>query len=303
MTIVCCWLDESYGRRRLTAIADARAATKDATGKWHPLSETTTKLFKVTARCYTMDTFSAEIATWRDPYYQTEIAICFAGYCFEAQSIISLLSRCLEQLVTEETLHPKPEPLKIVEVVREIMARYFKGHSLRAQQFVELLMFGFCPTTGEPWVGIVRNMGGTEPSAAEFNQPVLPDDFFAIGDVAANKSFRSKVDDLRQRIGRHARGLKTGDGEDAKFEHAVERERHKSAGTKIVEELTLEKLDDDFSSTVGGVLQKMELYQVGDTGVASFSRDDRPHILDGLPSVSGVGLVYIPIGETMGKMK
>jgi hypothetical protein len=45
MTIICCWLDESYGRSRLTAIADARAAYKDEKDEWKPLTETTTKLF------------------------------------------------------------------------------------------------------------------------------------------------------------------------------------------------------------------------------------------------------------------
>jgi hypothetical protein len=146
----------------------------------------------------------------------------------------------------------------------------------------------------------VVHTGDEQTNIAQFAQPVEAKDFFAIGDVAQNKAFLDRVHDFRKRIAKHANELRQGKGEHAQFEHELETAHHKSADKKIIEELTLDTLDDEFSRTVGGVLQKIEVYQDGSTAVVSFSRDDHHHILDGLPSVGTPHLIYIPIGEKMG---
>lgn len=302
MTIVCCWLDESYSRRRITAIADARAAVQDGTGNWTPLSDTTTKLFRMSVKCHSMESFCTEVATWVEPYFQTEVGIGFAGYCFEALTVIALLSRALEQLVDTNGTNSRPEPQGIANLAREIMERYFKGHTNSAQHAVQLLIFGFCPSTSEPWCGTIERRPNQSAAVSCFVRPMTMERFCAIGDVAKQNEFRTKVDDLRSRIAKHRDDLKPGMEDDAAFNHALEVARHQSADKKIIEELTLEKLESEFSTTVGGVLQKAEVYPTTDgAAVLSFSRDDQGFLLDGLPWVSPDGLGYVPIGEKMGR--
>lgn len=100
MTLVCCWLDQSYSRERITAIADARASFKDASGRWHVLVETTTKLLPVTVRCHRLSDFDPATSQLAKPYRTTEVVIGYAGYCFEALSIIEMMRRCCGQLLT-----------------------------------------------------------------------------------------------------------------------------------------------------------------------------------------------------------
>jgi hypothetical protein len=107
VTLVCCWLDNSYGRYRITAVADSRAA-EFRDNEWHPHSEQTVKLFRVPVNCYRANDFVYETASWQNPYFQTEVALGFAGYCFEAMTIISLFSRAMEQLVSQNG-EPRPD--------------------------------------------------------------------------------------------------------------------------------------------------------------------------------------------------
>ena len=302
MTIVCCWLDESYSRRRITAIADARAAVQDTMGNWSPLSDTTIKLFRISVKCHSMESFQAEVATWVEPHFQTEVGIGFAGYCFEALTVIALLSRALEQLVDTNGTKSRPEPEGVVNLAREIMERYFNGHANSAQHAVQLLIFGFSPSTSEPWCGKIERKPNQTTVVSCLVRPMTTESFCAIGDVAKQNQFRTQVNDLRRRIARHRDDLKPGTEDDAAFNHALEVAHHHSADKKIVEDLTLNKLDDQFITTVGGVLQKIEVYETGNGGaIVSFSRDDQPFLLDGLPNVSGDGLSYVPIGEKMGR--
>ena len=99
-------------------------------------------------------------------------------------------------------------------------------------------------------------------------------------------------------INRHHERLKPGVGPDAQFDHAKEQSRHLNATKKGVEEMTLKKFGDETAATVGGVLQKMELYQSGERAFASFSRESKGDLLDGISAAKGLN--YAPIGETMG---
>ena len=55
MTIACAWWDESDGLKRITAIADARAAVEKTKGVWEPLSDRTVKLFAIDVRCHELE--------------------------------------------------------------------------------------------------------------------------------------------------------------------------------------------------------------------------------------------------------
>jgi hypothetical protein len=299
MTIMCCWFNQSYSLDRLTGIADERAAVEEKRDVWKPLTETAVKLFRLTANCHALSCLYPEVGGWRKPYYHTEIGIGFAGYCFEALTIIALLSRVLDQLVADADDEPKPEPEGILNLAREITERYFAGHKNPDTQHVEFLIFGFSPRNGEPWVGkLVHNP--KRPIELKFKQPVGPEDFFVIGDPQVKKTFQERVDAIRKRIAKRATDIEVGEGEDAQFDADRESGRLLAADRKAIENEVLAKIDDEFVHTVGGILQKIEVYRLdGDRGEVSYSRDDHPHLLDVLPCV-GANLGYIPIGEKMG---
>jgi hypothetical protein len=297
MTIVCCWFDRSYGRRRITAVADARAAYKQGK-QWIPLAETTVKLFKADVKCHAMAALDP-CGVWTQPYYQTEIGIGFAGYCFEALSIIALLSRCLEQLVIDGEDRPKPRPDGIVNFAKEIAARYFTSHSVPAQQTVEFVIFGFSPEKGEPWISFIFHNSRDGIRTEIFHHPMQEDRAYLIGDIDICHDLQPHADEIIGRIRSHAAGLAEGGGEDAAFEHVQELARHQDAQKKILEELVLSKFPK--RATVGGVLQKLELFQQGAAAVAAFTRDDRPHILHTLPVLHKAGLGYVSIDEVMGR--
>jgi hypothetical protein len=295
MTIVCCWFDQSYARPRITAIADSRAARR-VSGQWEPLSDTTMKLFKVPVRCHRLRDFDPDVAGWRTPYYETEIGVGFAGYCFEAMTIIALFSRAMEQLVmvTDSDATPVPDPSGIAGLIGQIVSRYFASHSNAETHWVELLVFGFAK--GKPWISILR-YNPQDHLATTTRNPMELHQIYSIGDV--ENRHRRRLDEIIKRIKKHGDRLKKGKGHDAAFDHAREGARHKDAQKKFVEEVTIQQLEDEYSHTVGGSLQKVEVYWVGDHAVASLARESRPDILDGLPMVAAE-LGYMPIGEPMG---
>src|ERR1700688_4456182 len=108
MTIVCCWLDNSYSRKRITAIADARASSSSSKTESTTLNDNTTKLFPTVVNCYALDNLDFQTSTWKDPYFSTEIGLGFAGSCYEALSIIALYQRCVSQLVVDGATPNRP---------------------------------------------------------------------------------------------------------------------------------------------------------------------------------------------------
>jgi hypothetical protein len=230
VTLVCCWLDKSYGRHRVTAIADSRAADY-RNNAWHPRSDMTVKLFRVPVKCHYLVDLDPDTGTWREPYYQTEIAIGFAGYCFEAMTIIILFCRAMEQLVSiDPEAHPLPERNRISAVLEKITNDYFTGHSNPQTQRVEFLLFGFS-SEQVPWVAVIRYVSGG-PATIELLQEMIRGQVYSVGD-GAGASFRRSVEDVLGRIRKHSERLRPdGDGD----EHELEKARHSDAQKKAVEE-------------------------------------------------------------------
>lgn len=297
MTVVCCWLDESFGRKRITVIADSRAAKKDR-GQWKPFHETTLKIFRARVASHRLESFDSSIGAWNDPYALTEIGIAFSGYCFEALTIINMFTRCLEQLVTDGSAKPMAEPRRIVDLLCKISQRYFNEHPDPDLQDVEFLVFGFSQSDHEPWVGKVTHSNAEGAHLKEWEYPLRPDSLFAAGDVGQN--LVSQLNEVRVRVAKHSDGLQKKGFADF-FEFDLERSRHHTGIKKHVEDAVLQALDDELHATVGGVLQKAELYLLANgASHLTFCRDDKHHILDGLPNV-GKELGYVPIVERMGR--
>ena len=178
MTLVCCWLDTSYSRRRITAIADLRAAVF-RTGNWQPLSDQTIKLFRVPVKCHRLEELDTDTGSWRSPYYSTDVGIGFAGYCFEAMTIIALFSRAMEQLVSEGG-EPRPHPERIVDILARIATSYFASHGDRETQRVQFMLFSFCKKG--PWIARMKFVPDRPPEIFPL-QPLVPDRVHVIGEA------------------------------------------------------------------------------------------------------------------------
>jgi hypothetical protein len=298
MTVVCCWLNNSYGQSRITAIADTRATQRWTDGTYKVLTETTSKLFRVRVRCHDLNGLDLSTGGWTNPYYETEIGIGFAGYCFEAQSIIALVTRALEDLAATDGNQTKPHPAGIVGLAAKVVERFFAGHTNSREQEVDFLIFGYSPLNNLPWLWHVSHRPGAGVTKKEL--PLGPDDFHVIGSITSSSNFVSSLEELRGRISSHKKGLQGQSGPDGAFELDLEVARHEAADKKAIEEEALSKIESEFAHDVGGVLQKMEAYEVGGATAVTFTRDDQSYVLDRLPMV-GANLGYIPIGERMGR--
>ncbi|CAA2141963.1 hypothetical protein [Hyphomicrobium sp. ghe19] len=295
MTLVFCWLDRSFSRNCITSIADTRSAYQDGAGEWQLLNETTTKLFGLGVKCHTFDGLGLEHYRAPDPYFETEIGFAFAGYCFEALSIIALMRRCLSRLVQMDgNTEVRPTPEGYARLLDTIGTRYFASHRRREHHLVSFLMSGF--SDQKPWV-VEWSYRPQEGARHQVFDPITTDNFFAIGDAGKHKKTQETIDAMRKAISRHRSGLvkRFKEIDERKLEDA----RHVDAEKRLIERTALESLDDEFKQTVGGVLQKMEVKPMGDKAFVDFCKDDEADILDGLPMV-GSNLGYIPLNESMG---
>ncbi|PZP29038.1 MAG: hypothetical protein DI603_17635 [Roseateles depolymerans] len=296
MTVVCCWFDQSYARKRITAIADSRAS-REENKKWVPLQESTLKIIKVRVACHHAGSLDTSTGRWPSPYAETELGLCFAGYCFEALSIAALFQKCVEQLVLDGGATVLPDPWRLADLLREISARYFRTHSNPANQKVSFLLFGFSQKDGQPWVAKVTHTPDEGAKLAQWEYPTRPESIFTAGDVGVD--IAARVQDVRNRIARHADGLDPRKFAD-RFAYDLEGARHHLGDKKQVESVALKEMDNILRDTVGGVLQKAELFRLEDNRAAlAFCRDDRIDLLDGLPDVAP-NLGFIPVVERMG---
>lgn len=296
MTLVCCWLDQSYSRERITAIADARASFKDTSGRWQVLAETTTKLLPVTVKCHRLSDFDPATSQLAKPYSTTEVVIGYAGYCFEALSIIEMMRRCCGQLLTTSSDAPVAVGEGLANLLATLTDRYFSHHTRPSQQAVEMVIFGYSPEA-KPWIATLKHKHGTN-TTLDYRQGMDAEELVVIGDGTSTRAINA-LSKLRGQISRHKR--KSSERLQAGFTRDLEEARHEAASKKAIEAAALDLAESEFINTVGGVLQKVELYSVaGDEAVAAYSQNAQEHILEGLPQV-GDDLGYSAVTESMGR--
>lgn len=294
MTLVCSWIDQSYGSHRITAIADARA-TDRVDEKVVVRTDMTVKLFRVTVRCYHEDNFDRSVGKWCEPYAECELGMGFAGYCFEAMAIIALFSRAMEQLITPDQNRPLPRPKNIVAILEQIVGQFFAGHHNREAQRVDLMLFGFA--NEEPWIARVAHYPDRG-VVTELSRPMNNDRIYTIGD-AGGVAFEEGVEEVRVRIRKHRAEIADNFTED-KFECDLQMARHNDADKKHIEEEALRKIESEYQDSVGGYLQKLEVYPLEAGGAVSYTRDTRSNVLSDLPE-AGPNLGYMPVGERLGR--
>src|SRR5260221_3202951 len=92
-----------------------------------------------------------------------------------------------------------------------------------------------------------------------------------------------------------------GSGVDAAFEYEVEMARMDNAEKKAIEQMVLNKINNKYSSTVGGNLQKLEVHLSGERTVTSFTDDRNFEFSEGLPALNSDGLQYVSLVQAMGR--
>lgn len=209
------------------------------------------------------------------------------------------ITRTLEDLAATEGGTPKPEPEGIACLVEAVVDRYFKQHKRAETQTIELFVFGFSAIDLTPWLWKIVHKSGKGTTKTSLS--LGADDFHVIGNITTSTGYMRRVGELRKRIKKHKEKLREQQGEDAHFELQLEKARHESADNNAVEDETLAQIENEFANGVGGILQKMEAFEVGGRTSISFTRDNGQHILDGLPVIGRPGLGYVPIGEKMGR--
>ncbi|WP_174247481.1 hypothetical protein [Methylocapsa sp. S129] len=297
MTLVCVRLEESFGVVRITALADARASIRREDGTFKTVSDTTAKLFAVPVRCYPLN-LTPVIGAWTDPYFETMIGLGFSGSCFEALTVIAHISQSLSALVAPNGDSPVPTRDGLVNLISRLCETYFAHHSGDGKPLLLLIIFGF--EDGKPWIAKVF---WDQPTGVKSCVEWATDGTLVT--VGQDQLFRQYTEQWRTRIQKHREGVAKKAPPalgDTTFEQQLEISRHDVAERKSVEEEMLRQIESEFATSIGGVLQRLELGVEDGRVVAGFTHDDRPY-LDGASYTVTPGTLLGPIAivEKMGR--
>lgn len=293
MTVVACWLDEAFGVRSVAALADARASEKTS-GTWHTHSDSTIKLFAIEVRCFHVDSLSPGLGVHVDPYHETTIGIGFAGHCFEALTVIAHIQRAMGALSSVGGGEPLPTAEGLVNLAKVIAERYLRDHRFGTKRGLELLLFGW-DGPNLPWVGKLVWSRRDRIISSKLYDPTsslvvtIGDEGRSTQITVAARLFRKVGRRLALRRGE----TRTESNEFAKAVLAVH-------ASRFVEEGVGKIIEDEFARSVGGVRQKVQIGWDSNRAVGAFTADDRPQLMDGLPSASRASLLApIPIVQKM----
>jgi hypothetical protein len=302
MTLVCIRLDKSFGVLRLTALADTQASTPRGDGTWRSLQNTTVKLFAIPVRCYCLDALTPVIGAWTDPYHDTLIGLGFSGSCFEGLTVIAHLQQSLSALVAPNGDQPLPTKEGIIHLIGKITEAYFEAHKNKDcsdSPMLQMIVFGY--DAERPWIGKVswdktsRIKSGVEWAGLD-----------TLETIGQDALFRQRASNWRDAISKHRSKIEKNSGfketVGSKFESKSELANLDTADKKMIEEEMLLKIESEFATSIGGVLQKLELSLDSGRVVAAFTRDDRPYLDGASYSVApGAHLGPIPLVEKMGR--
>ncbi|MDR7334324.1 hypothetical protein [Roseateles asaccharophilus] len=274
MTIAYCWLDRSWSRERITAVADSRISRQDANGDWVSMQNETIKLFRVPVRCYSMDTLDYTTATWRNPYFETELGLAFAGDCTEALSIANSFIRAVSQLVVDGPTRPKPEPAKLYQMLTDAGTHWLSSYARPKPAQVQFLLFGYSDEDPRPWAGRLAWPHISGPNGNQFEHPIRDDSIFVIGAHTSpvGDDFAQKLRRLFQK--KAGKKMNVAELRKAGIEPDLERAKLLSADSMRIEDDIASLLMSATEVTIGGTMQKLEVFpELEGRAVVSFSRD------------------------------
>lgn len=279
MTVVACWLDESYGVRSLSALADARASSK-VNGVWKVHSDATIKLFAIEVRCFKVDSIIHGLGNHIDPYFETTIGVGFAGHCFEALTVIAHIQRAMNLLCSADIGYPRPEPDGLLNLAKTIAERYLIDHQFGAARDLEVVLFGWAGPN-DPWIGKLVWDKQSKVMSSELTTPTAVD-IVTVGDGYHASATLPLATKLRRKISKQIRRiLRKPTTEQQEFSKAI----LSIEASKRIEQGIGEVVENEFVKAVGGGRQKLQIGYHGERAYAAFTADDQPNLMDGLPSV------------------
>lgn len=300
MTIAYCWLDKSLSRERITAVSDSRISREAAGGARVPMQEETIKLFRVPVKCYGQEGFDLNTGAWKTPYFETELGLAFAGDCMEALCIANAFMRGVSQLMATGTTRPRPEPIKLYQMLEAAGNHWLSTYKKPTDANVHFLLFGYSPVDGKPWAGRLIWPERPAPGGNQFENPLVDASIFVIGahTVPTAGPFAEK---LRRLIQNQAgKKMNVVELQKAGFEPDLERVRLLHADSMTLEQDVVNMLVAAAQVTIGGTMQKLEVFPETDgRGVVAFCRDD----VVGLPhdfEEAAEGLIYVSSAQRMG---
>jgi hypothetical protein len=297
MTTVYCWLDKSLSRERIAAVADSRISEQTSKDVWRPLHEETIKLFRVPVRCYSMDTFDCRTGSWNAPYFETEVGVAFAGDCFEAISVLNAFGRAAAQLVVDGEDRPCPSPNGLYGLLKEAGDKWLSAYK-RPTAKVQFLLLGYSAEDGAPWVGKLLWPYVNGSTGNQLENPLHPSSLFFIG-AEGSPGGSAQAQRIRESLLSRAEKLNAAELRKAGFEPDMEQAKALNADRMKLEDDVASLLMSDKHATVGGVMQKMEVFaQPGNRAVISFSRDDAQYA--DLNTKVAPGLAYVSVSSVMG---
>lgn len=292
MTAIVCFLDRSDGSSRITALSDSRSS-RELGGQRYTISDDLTKIFRVRLSCHEIWGFDAVTGAFKDPYYTTELGLCFAGYCLEAMTVVSQFTKCVERLVdaAESGAQPLPNPDRLLVLLRDLCSEFFRAHAFPKEQDLELILFGYT-NVGAAWAGKVTHYAAT---GANYELVTLDEGSVVVaGDCPGiAKDCKRFARRISKRLGRLPISLA---GEAKEREEAMlYRSKRKYLENKIKKEIA-----SNNAPTVGGRLHKSELFFMGRTASLTFTGDASESAL--LDRLFGEyeGLRYMPVNQPTG---
>jgi|GEM_PF-4311881 len=254
-----------------------------------PLQEETIKLFRVPVRCYAMSNLDLHTGTYKDPYFKTDLGLAFAGDCFQAQSIVNAFLRAVSQLVVVGDGQPRPSATGLVRLLREIAQNWLSTYRLAVPD-IQLLLFGYSPQNSLPWAARLKWPQVIGPNGDQFEEPLRDTSVFIIGAEAKPEGIAYAAE-LRDLFMKKTGKLNLAELRKAGFEPDLEAAKLLNADRMLIEDDVASLLMAHAHTTIGGVMQKVEVIPVGgETCTVAFSTDDAAHL--GALSDVEPGLAY-----------
>lgn len=244
-----------------------------------------------------MDNLDLNTGTFKKPYFETDLGLAFAGDCFQAQSIVNAFLHAASQLVVDGESRPVPSATGLVRLLKEVSRNWLATYKQAAPD-VQFLLFGYSPKSALPWAGRIKWPQVTGPQGDQFEEPLRATSVFIIGAEARPEGLAYAAE-LRNMFMKKAGKLNLAELRKAGFEPDLEVAKLFNADRMLIEDDVASLLIAHAHTTIGGVMQKIEIIPTeGVRCTAAFSKDDAVY-LDALSDVE-LGLTYRSVFSSMG---
>ena len=273
MTVVCCWLDDRHGTKKITAVADGRLSSQIEGEARVVHKDDAVKLFAAPVRCFRIDSMDPG-GVFINPYHTDQVGLGFSGSALEGLVVITMIQRAFATLIADGETAP-PEPEGLVNLADQILARFMSGHAHPSATTIRMLIFGW--HEARPWVGQIE-WWKTDPERAEPPAGHAPQSFRYVDNqaifwIGGHSDLGKRISSERKKLARKA------DPSCATSKAILALNASKAVEKQLTEIMAK-------AGTVGGVFAKMELFNKLTGTEAAFSTDAGLSRFHSLPSVS-----------------